>query len=263
VDPAEHDQREPSPVDARSLEILLGTDHGLRQGHRIYRRIPSDPRCKLCASPFGGIGGALMRRFGKAPWPKNPKYCGACFRQMTKYQSGAEIACSLVFADVRGSTSLAETLRPSEFRDLMNRFFAAASSALVDHDGIVDKYVGDEVMGIFIPMLSGDAHARQAIDGARALMTATRGAVELPIGAGVHSGVAFVGTVGQEEHTEFTAMGDPVNVTARLASVAGAGEILVTAAAAALGGLATAGLEHRRLDIRGKAEPVEVVVLRG
>jgi adenylate cyclase len=82
----------------------------------------------------------------------------------------------------------------------------------------------------------------------------------LPIGVGVNSGVAFVGSVGQGPDTELTAMGDAVNVTARLAAEGRAGEILVTAGAAAVAG-GTTGREHRVLQLRGKSGVTDVVVL--
>jgi adenylate cyclase len=83
----------------------------------------------------------------------------------------------------------------------------------------------------------------------------------LPLGAGVHTGPAWIGAVGDGDRTDLTALGDTVNTTARLASVAGVGEILVSAAAAAASGLEP-GLEHRSLELKGKAQPTEVVVLR-
>ena len=201
-----------------------------------------------------------MRRVGKAPWPKNPKYCTACFKQLSQSHIGAEIECTLLFADVRGSTTLAEGMRPTEFRALMHRFFETAAHVLVAHDAIVDKFVGDEVIGIFIPALTGELHASRAIAAARALLSAT--GPWIPVGAGVHTGIAFVGTVGEGDDVELTAMGDPVNVTARLASAAGAGEVLVTAAAAEAARLEGAGLGHRQLALKGKSQPTEVVVLR-
>jgi adenylate cyclase len=82
----------------------------------------------------------------------------------------------------------------------------------------------------------------------------------VPVGVGVNTGIAYVGSIGEENDTELTAMGDIVNVTARLSSVAGAGEVLVTTASAAAAGL-DSGLERRLLDLKGKTEPVEVVVL--
>jgi adenylate cyclase len=83
----------------------------------------------------------------------------------------------------------------------------------------------------------------------------------VPIGVGVNTGVAFVGAVGPDDQAEFTAMGDPVNVTARLASAAGAGELLVTAATAQAAHFDEAALEHRQLALMGKSAPTDVVVL--
>jgi adenylate cyclase len=206
-----------------------------------------------------------MRLIGKGPWAKNPKFCGSCFKQLTQHHGGAEIQCSLLFADVRGSTALAEGMRPAEFRGLMERFFDTAAEVLVDHDAIVDKFVGDEIIGIFVPALTGELHASRAIQAARALMVATGNAGEvpwLPIGAGIQTGIAFVGSMGSGAHVDLTAMGDPVNVAARLASAAGAGEILVTVEAVEAARLADAGLERRALELKGKSNPISVVVVR-
>jgi adenylate cyclase len=205
-----------------------------------------------------------MRLVGKGPWPANPKYCSWCFQDLVRHRSGAEIDCSLLFADVRGSTTLAERLSPTEFRDLMDRFFAVASRVLVDHDAIVDKFVGDEVMAIFIPVLTGGNHAAHAIDAGRALLAATSGKADrasVPVGIGVNTGIAFVGAVGGGDKVELTAMGDTVNVAARLASAAGAGELLVAVASAQAAGVPLEGLEHRLLELKGKSETTDVVVL--
>ena len=115
-----------------------------------------------------------MSVIGKGPWEKNPKYCAMCFKDMVKHRAGAEIPCSLLFADVRGSTELAEQTSPTEFRRQMNQFFAVATDVLVDHDAIVDKFVGDEVIGLFIPVLTGELHASRAIEAGRALLPARR-----------------------------------------------------------------------------------------
>jgi adenylate cyclase len=153
-------------------------------------------------------------------------------------------------------------MRPSDFKTLMDRFFRTASTILIEHDAVVDKFVGDEVMAIFIPALSGDRHAAQAIAAARALLNATaHGSNEPPIGVGVHTGIAFVGSVGVDANVDLTAMGDPVNVTARLASAAGPGEALVSVEAAQAGNLDEAGLEQRRLELKGKSGYTSVVVL--
>ena len=83
------------------------------------------------------------------------------------------------------------------------------------------------------------------------------------VGAGVPSGVVFVGTVGDGAHVELTALGDPVNVAARLASAAGAGEILVTLTAARAAKLTEDGLERRDLELKGKSAPTSVLVMKG
>jgi len=177
---------------------------------------------------------------------------------------GAEVPCTLLFADVRGSTSLAERLPPREFNRLMGRFYDAGAKVLIEHDAWVDKFVGDEIIGIFVPALATEAHARRGVDAALALLRATGyGSASgpwVPVGVGVNTGIAYVGSIGEESDTELTAMGDIVNVTARLSSVAAAGEILVGAAAADAAGL-VAELERRSLELKGKTEPVDVVVL--
>jgi len=256
------DQPPPRPTpeqEAEAREILMGTHPVMRWGRRVFAHLPSEPRCKLCANPFGGPFGFVMRRMGKAPWPKNPKFCSQCFRDISTNGMGAEIECSLLFADVRGSTTLAETMRPAEFRELMNRFFTIASRALVTHDAVVDKFVGDEVMAVFIPGMTGEDHAGRAVDAARALIERTTGLV--PIGVGVNTDLAYVGAVGEGDHADITAMGDAVNVTARLASAAGAGEILVTERAALAARLDPANLERRSLELKGKTVATEVLVL--
>src|SRR6266540_3673986 len=250
-------QRRPKETQAEryermSRDALIGVAPGLRFGRRFLRSIPSDPRCKLCASPFGGVGGPLMRAVGKAPWPKNPKYCSACFKQLSAHRGGAEIECSLLFADVRGSTALAEGMAATAFKELMHRFFETAAHILFEYDAIVDKFVGDEVIGIFIPGLTGELHARRAVEAARALLSAT--APWIPVGVGVNTGIAYVGTVGEGDDTELTAVGDPVNVTARLATAAGAGELLVTLPAAQAAAIEVTGLEHRQLELKGKSQ---------
>ena len=251
--------------DERWRALLTGTRLPFRWKRRIYARLPSAPRCKLCAAPFEGPGGLVMPLMGHPRWAKNPKYCAGCFRALRERHGGAEIECSLLFADVRGSTQLAERMQPREFTRLMGRFYDTASEVLVAHDAIVDKFVGDEVIGIFLPVFATESHAGRAVDAARALLKktghGTAGGPWVPVGVGVNTGTAYVGTVGEGLDTELTAMGDAVNTTARLASVAAEGEILVTAAVAEPAGLAAEGLERRSLALKGKSEPTEVLVL--
>lgn len=236
-----------------------------RKVRRVFKRIPQGPRCKLCAAPFAGVGAPLMRMIGKRPSDKNPTMCNSCFAFMVRHHGGAEIECSFLFADVRGSTTIAEGMSATDFRSLLDRFYSTASAVVFDHDGSVDKFVGDELVAMFFPLLSGEQHAARTVEAAQALLVATGhadpGGPWLPLGAGVHTGPAWVGTVGDRAHVELTALGDTVNTTARLASVAKVGEILVTKAAADAAGLDPA-LEHRSLELKGKEFPTQVVVVR-
>jgi adenylate cyclase len=250
--------------ESRARNRLI-TNRRARRLRRFWRMLPSPPRCKLCTSPFGVPFGPPLRLIGKGRWPGNPSYCAGCFRDLYRHRQGAEVDCTLFFADVRGSTALAETMRPGDFKALLNRFYGVAAEVLVEHEAVVDKFVGDEVVGIFIPALAGEDHARRAIDAGLALLRATAndgGTPWVPIGIGVNTGEAFVGAVGTEEHVEFTALGDTVNTAARLATAANAGELLVPTSAASAAALVSIGLERRQLDLRGKAATTEVVVVR-
>jgi adenylate cyclase len=236
----------------------------VRRLRRIWRRIPSPPRCKMCTRPFGAPGGPFMRLIGMGPWPGNPKYCRGCFKDLYRNRSGAEIDCTLLFADIRGSTQLGESMPSGSYRALMNRFYGIAAEILVDHEAIVDKFVGDEVIGIFVPALTDGNHAIQAIDAGMDLLRATgnaSGAPWAPIGIGIHTGRAYVGAVGTAEHVEFTALGDTVNTTARLTSAAGRGEMLITEASARAAAIDHDGLERRRMNLRGKSEETVAFVM--
>ena len=254
----------PPPSDPMWRQILDGTTPGFAAGHRWFRRIPSSPRCKLCAAPFGGIGAPLMGLIDRAPWDKNPTICGFCFKQLERGHGGADIELTLLFADIRGSTSLAESMQPRAFQQLMGRFYRVSTEVLIAHDAIVDKFVGDEVVALFIPALSGPEHATHAVDAAREILRVTGhqdpGGPWAPLGIGIHTGTAYVGTVG-DTVTDFTALGDAVNVTARLASEAAGGEILVSDEASGRAGLGP-DLETRHLTLRGRQEPLDIRVLR-
>jgi adenylate cyclase len=249
--------------------VLSGEHAGLVKFRNALKRAPHDPRCKLCAAPFAGVGGAVLRHMGFGRFPGNPALCQNCIKSFRKYGlSGAEIPVTLLFADVRGSTGIAEAMRPTEFRGFLERFYRIGSEAILARDGLVDKVVGDEVIGLFFGGVTGPRHAAAGIAAAEEMM---RRAARLdatpmgpiPIGAGIHTGEAYVGTTGpQGAVDDFTALGDAVNTTARLASTATAGEILVSVAAAEAAAYASAGLERRTLAVRGRQEQIEVVVLQ-
>ncbi|MGZ4428601.1 MAG: adenylate/guanylate cyclase domain-containing protein [Nocardioidaceae bacterium] len=256
-----------SPEQVRAF--LTGESPGLASMRRMFRRVPSAARCKVCWAPFGGLGALPFRTAGFGRSPGNPALCMKCVTELRKRGiSGVEIPVTLLFTDVRGSTGMGERMRPSEFHAFLDHFYRLASTAIVDHDGLVDKIVGDEVIGLFFGGISGPDHPAAAV--AAALELADRAARPnaspsgpIPAGTAVHTGEAFVGATGPAGTVDdFTALGDVVNTTARLASVARGGEVLISVAAAEAAATPAADLERRTVEIRGRTEPTEVVVLR-
>ena len=236
-----------------------------RHLYHLNGLLPSDPRCKLCASPFKGWGGFVMHLLGKDQSKYNPRFCQPCER--FDHPGGAEVSLTMLFADVRDSTKLAERMSAREFGRLINRFYTVATHVMVQTDALVDRLMGDEAIGLYLPGFAGPEHPRKAIEAAQNLLRLTghraSKAPWLPVGIGVHTGPAFVGVVGGDESpADFTALGDNVNVTARLASTAAAGEILISDAAFTASGLDPGALEHRQLELKGKSESIGVRVLK-
>jgi adenylate cyclase len=257
--------RPPDMNEAYWRDFLTNGDSLERRLRTVFKHLPSEPRCSLCAAPFRGPGAPFMRMLGKGQAPQNPKTCAQCFTFVSSHHGGAEIEATMLFADIRGSTTLAEVMPPSDFRALLDRFYTVATRVVFDHDGSVDKFVGDELVALFFPLFSGSDHAAKGVAAARALLEETGhadlGGPWVPLGVGVHSGRTWYGAVGQGDRTELTAVGDAMNTTARLASTAQAGEILVTTAAASAAVL-DPGLERRSLELKGKVQSTEVVTIR-
>lgn len=172
---------------------------------------------------------------------------------------------SVLRVDIRGSTPTAESLGASEFSRVVNRFYEAATQVLIETDAFIDNMIGDEVMAVFIPAFTGPNHARSALEGADALLRAAAdaSAFDVPIGVGVHTGVAYFGTItgAGGAFSDLTAMGDTVNVAARLASMARPSEALISEATCNAAGVEMLEAERRELQVKGKTEPVPVRVL--
>jgi adenylate cyclase len=250
------------PVTTQWRALLTGKDRSLLDARRRWRRVPSAPRCKVCASPFHGIGGAVARLFWHGPMRGNPLLCKACFGKLSGQPGGAELEISVVFADVRGSTGLAERSSASDFRGLIQAYYQSAAAAIDANDGIIDKFLGDGVMALFIPVITGENHAGRAISAGRAILAAVErdglARKGLMVGVGVHTGEAFVGVVGSDEKIDFTALGDTVNIAARLGGMAGPGELLMSREAWDRAGLGTPPA-HREVEIAGRTSNLIVV----
>jgi adenylate cyclase len=181
-------------------------------------------------------------------------------------EGGSTLTIGVLFADVRNSTALGEQSSPKEVAAIMNRFYGDVTRVIVQH-GVVDKLIGDEVMGLYFPPLAPSGRYVDAmVSDARAILCAVgygrSTTPRLEVGVGLDIGPAFVGIVGAGEVRDFTALGDVVNTAARLQSAARGGEIVMSAAVAA-----AANVEDGRiveLDLKGKAErvPARVVAVR-
>src|SRR4029078_9939703 len=154
----------PKPTPQEEMhEFLTGSNPASAHLRRLFSRVPSGPNCKMCAAPFAGPGGAVLRHVGFGRFAGNPTICNFCIKDLQRMGvQGAEIPVSLLFADIRGSTSIGERLSPTEFRAYLDRFYRIASASVLASDGIVDKFVGDEVIGLFFRGVSGDGHAAAA-----------------------------------------------------------------------------------------------------
>jgi adenylate cyclase len=254
------------PEDERKWKAYLeNPDSLIRVGRRAFSRIPSGPRCQMCASPFHGPGRPLMRLIGKKQSRINPTLCNSCENYMLKHRGGAEVDGTMLFADIRGSTTLAERMTPTEFKATLDRFYTVAAEPVYANGGVVDKFVGDELVAAFPPYLGPPDSSVRAVKAAEEILRAT-GHTDpagpwVPVGAGVNTGRVWFGAIGEGPRVEVTFVGDDVNVTARLAAAAEPGEILVGASAAEAAGL-DPGLERRNLELKGKTETTEVVSIR-
>jgi adenylate cyclase len=231
--------------------------------HRFLRVLPHDPRCKFCHAPFEGIGGVIARAlYGKKRSTLNPRFCNICEDFANKNPGGHEVEMSMLFADVRGSTALSERMNPTDFSRLINRFYVESTNAIIQEDGLVEKLAGDAVAAFWGAGVAGPDYAARTIRTAQNILK-IMGQQEIPVGIGVHTGVAFFGAMGSADGLiNISAIGDEVNTAARLASKAGAGEIIVSEKALQQAQIDGSGLESRKLELKGINEPVPVRVMR-
>ena len=233
---------------------------------RVYKLIPGNPRCFECEIPLAGLTGLLLRPLGSRPSSFSPRLCSKCETFARSREAGAEVDLTLLFADVRDSTLLAEKVGTSKFKELIKRFYKATSDVLVEHNAMVNRLMGDQVSALFVPRFAGMDHAKVAIQAARELLRATGhedpSGPWLTVGVSVHTGPAYVGVVGSKDGVnEIAVLGSAVNLAARLSAQASTGEILISNEAVKSGQLDTRGMMSRVLNLKGISDPITVTVM--
>ena len=236
--------------------VLVDGYERLKMAQRVFRHLPREPRCRMCQNPFAGFGGRVCGWMGRKPSRKSPNLCAACFDGLP--DGGIELDVGILFADVRGSTGMGERSTATEFADRLNRFYATATDVLVRHDALIDKLIGDEVMAIFVPGLAGPDYRRRT---ALAAVELARALPDLPLGVAANAGVAFVGKVGTGPVVDFTALGDAVNVAARLQSHAADGQVVLSADLYDLVQGEHPDAVRSSIDVRGRDQQVDIAVL--
>ena len=191
-------------------------------------------------------------------------------RQVKQLQDNPELLklggerryCTFLFTDVRGFTSLSEKLEPEQVTEIMNKALTIQSDAVKKYGGMVDKYIGDAMMAIFNAPLDLDMHEDRAILTAIEIKNKMREAgLGIDIGIGINSGVAVIGNMGSETRFDFTALGDAVNLAARMeSSCKEVGEDIVIAQATA----EQTDIKLDRLDdiyVKGKEKPIQIYTI--
>jgi adenylate cyclase len=181
---------------------------------------------------------------------------------------GVNQTITVLFADIRGFTGLSEHAPPEKIVQLLNKYFTAMTEVIFEHGGTLDKYIGDELMALFGAPTATPEDACNAVAAAIAMQREMPGinaelrAAGLPtihIGIGLHTGEATVGYIGSERRSEYTAIGDTVNLASRLQSNAKAGQILLSEATAAAAAENNCKYTpHEAITVKNREQPVPI-----
>jgi adenylate cyclase len=268
-------EKKPSPYDDMWYWYLTGEQRApfpkewqiaLAVQYKFHRFLPGSPRCIECDAPMGGLG-SLFLRPGSKPASFSSRFCSSCEVSARQEEAGAEVFLSMLFADVRDSTPLAESSGITVFQTLINKFYKQTSKVLVEQNAMVNRLMGDQVSALFVPRFAGKDHPNIAFQAAKDILRVTGHGQPsgpwVPVGVGIHTGMAFVGVVGSADGVnEIAVLGSEANLCARLSSQAAAGEILISEDTVKAGQLDVTGLERRTLELKGINHPVNVRVFK-
>ena len=214
--------------------------------------------------PLHGVFSVPFRLFGIRPSRMNPNTCTICELMFTKVMKARKITidATILFADLRGYTSLSQSQSSEAVSGLLDAFYDECAHAIWERDGLLNKTIGDAVMAIFnFPIRHGD-HPRQAVLAAQEIQRRWNtwreslgeelglARAELGVGIGIHCGELSFGEFGRS-HRDLTAIGTVVNLASRAQSAAAAGEILVTQAVYERAGSELAGSRPQQRELKG------------
>ncbi len=222
--------------------------------------------------PLRGPASIPFRMFGIRPSRMNPNTCTICELMFTRVMKARQITVdvSVLFADLRGYTSLSQSRSADTVSSLLDSFYDECAAAIWEYDGLLNKTIGDAVMAIFNFPIHHEDHAERAVLAAREIQRRchSRGELlaaqgtgldgsELGVGIGIDSGQTSFGEFGRS-HRDLTAIGTVVNTAARAQSSAEAGRILVTKAVYDRARRQTGERDSREYNLKGFDQPVEL-----
>jgi class 3 adenylate cyclase len=178
--------------------------------------------------PLRGVISAPFRAFGVRPSRMNPNTCTICELMFTKVMRARKITidATVMFADLRGYTNLSQSRSAEAVSGLLDAFYDESASAIWEHDGLLNKTIGDAVMAVFNFPIQHPDHAARAVRAARQIQQRAADH-KFAVGIGISSGQLSFGEFGRS-HRDLTAIGTVVNTAARAQGAAEPGEILVT-----------------------------------
>jgi adenylate cyclase len=184
---------------------------------------------------------------------------------------GVNQTITVLFADIRGFTTISENEKPEKVVGLLNRYFSTMTEIIFAHGGTLDKYIGDGLMALFGAPTVGEEDALNAVKAAVTMQKRLaklneelriEGYGQISIGIGLHTGEATIGYIGSDKRSEYTAIGDTVNLASRLESNAGGGQILMSEATAAASGNLIPVNQRESLTVKNRVQPVNVLEVR-
>lgn len=221
-------------------------------------------RCIVDGVPFTGILGWIWRARAVARSDRNPNLCTIC---QGHWDAGRLSESSVLFADCRDYTTATQTLGIETVSPFMEEFFRTAADVIVEHDGIVDHFMGDSVMAFFNVPIRHEDHVARAVAAALRIqmavpqINAKLGRDILQVGIAIASGMAMTQSPGSGFCKAYTLVGDTVNIASRLQGQAAPGKVLVTETAYAPLKDAFPNARRQAYQLKGISEPVTAFAL--